>query len=229
MSTTLAVVPQTFDVILEALTEQGTLRAYEADQVRELLDPDFDFSEIATSAASVHVHVKVDDITDVPDELLRNLGPEGERRTPGYVRYSFTGGLNMIFSSYTLAQDDLIPGAVQRQKPFVDHIGLDLRDEGPSTRAHFEAIPDVAVRSGWRHKNQAGPVYCCYAEVGEKNWAYPPEGALGARRPVEFAFGNLKVYDSHVGCDLRPIDPAHPLADQAEDAACGPAHYAEES
>lgn len=226
--TTATLEATTFDVVLNELKTAGILKDHEAKQVKELIDPEFDFAAIAEHADSVHVHIKVDDIDSVPDELLRGLGPEGERRTPGYVRYSYPGGLNMIFSSYTLAQDDLIEGAVTLEKPFVDHIGLDLRDEGELSREIYQNVPEIALASGWRHRNQAGPVYCCYAEVGEKNWVYPPEGASKERRPIEFAFGNLKVYDSHVGCDLRPIDPSHPLAEKAADAACGPDHYEKE-
>jgi hypothetical protein len=94
----------------------------------------------------------------------------------------------------------------------VDHLGVDLRDESPATRALFDSIPQRAAEVGWRHVHQAAPLYCCYTACGEKHWVYPPEGAAGGRRPIEFAFGSLRQFETNMGCDYRPIDPAHPLA-----------------
>jgi hypothetical protein len=214
-----------FSAVTSHAEDLGLVKEHERSQVLELLDPDFRFAEIMSTASSVHVHVKVDDIESLPIDDLRTADLEGERTTPGYLRLAYKGGVNLIFSSYTLAQDDLIDGAVTQAKPFVDHLGVDLRDESDATRQAFEGVVGVAERSGWRTSHQGPPVYCCYSEIGEKNWVYPPEGALAERRPIEFAFGALKVHDAHVGCDLRPIDPAHPLADQADAAACGADHY----
>lgn len=217
-----------FERVLGGAEELGLLRSNEVAQTLEMLDGDFPFADLMAQASSIHVHVKVDDTEALPYEGLRALRPEGERTTPGYARFAYKGGCNLIYSSYTLAQDDLIEGAVHLSKPFLDHLGVDLRDESPITRLAFEEVPQRAVASGWRTAHQGPPVYCCYAEVGEKNWVYPPEGPLGPRRPIEFAWGSLKVHDSHVGCDLRPIDPAHPLAELADRAVCGADHYVEQ-
>ena len=44
--------------------------------------------------------------------------------------------------------------------------------------------------------------------------------------PIEFAYGPLELHDSKMGCDLRPIDPAHPRASEAHAAlaACAASH-----
>src|SRR5262249_50988436 len=89
--------------------------------------------------------------------------------------------------------------------------------------------PDRAGEVGWRHVPQGGegqPVYCCHTEVSGKHWVYPVAGEAGQTRPIEFAFGALEIHDSKMGCDLRPIDPAHPRAEEAKAvlAACTASH-----
>ena len=70
-------------------------------------------------------------------------------------------------------------------------------------------------------------MYCCHTEVEEKHWVYPNLGDAGQYRPIEFAFGELKIHDSKMGCDLRPIDPSHPRAAEASAAlsACAAGHH----
>lgn len=48
--------------------------------------------------------------------------------------------------------------------------------------------------------------------------------------PIEIAYGDLVIHDAKMGCDLRPIDPAHPRAGVAAAAlsACAASHAAEE-
>jgi alkylhydroperoxidase/carboxymuconolactone decarboxylase family protein len=60
---------------------------------------------------------------------------------------------------------------------------------------------------------------------------YPNVDAARQRRPIEFAFGELVVHDSKMGCDLRPIDPAHPRAAEAAAAlsVCAAAHGADDA
>ncbi len=58
---------------------------------------------------------------------------------------------------------------------------------------------------------------------------YPVAGDAGQHRPIEVAYGELKIHDTKMGCDLRPIDPAHPRAAEAAAAlsACASSHGAE--
>lgn len=202
-----------FESTLDFFTGEDLLSSVEAEQVVSLLDDDFEFADVFRFAESVHVHVEADSIDDLPHAAIRRgARPEHEETYPDMIKYGFQGGLGVIFSDFTIAQDDLIDGAVTGPKPYVDHLGVDLRDEGPETRAAFESIPTRAGDVHWRHVHQASPLYCCYVSVGEKHWVYPPEGTVRGRRPIEFAFGELKTYDTHMGCDYRPIDPGHPLA-----------------
>lgn len=192
----------------------GLVSRNEPDQVLSLLDEKFEFSETMRFAESVHVHVEVESVQDLPDtEILRNgLLSTSRYQEPDMVKYSYPGGLNLIFSAFTISQDDLLGNGATLPKPFVDHFGVDLRDESDATRAVFDAIPQRATEVGWRHVHQAAPLYCCYTACGEKHWVFPPDGGRGGRRPIEFAFGSLRQFESNMGCDYRPIDPAHPLA-----------------
>jgi hypothetical protein len=185
----------------------------EVEQVLSLLDRDFEFAEIMSFAESVHVHVEVDNIEDLPVREIERSGVSSIDRyqKPDMVKYSYNGGINVIFSAFPISQDDLIAGG-GLTKPFVDHLGVDLRDESADTRAIFNTIPERAVAVGWRHVHQAAPLYCCYTACSEKHWVYPPTPARPGYRPIEFAFGALRKFDSNMGCDYRPIDPAHPLA-----------------
>jgi len=193
-------------------TARGLLTDAEAAQVLEFAREDFPFAEAMHNAESLHVHVSADEREGLPDvEAIRVAAREtsGDDRERKYV---FASGLNVIFALDPTAQDEFIDGAAPRSKPYVDHLGVDLRDESDETRRIFDGIPFVARRAGWRHVAQEGPVRCCHVEMGPKHWVYPPEGVAGTRRPIEFAFGELKLADKYLGCDYRPIDPAHPMA-----------------
>jgi len=198
---------------LSFFSKLGLVSRNEPEQVLSMLDEAFEFSEAMRFAESVHVHVEVDSVKDLPDKEIQRNGVESISRyqEPDMVKYGYPGGINLIFSAFTISQEDLID-EIALPKPFVDHFGVDLRDESAVTRAAFDAIPSRAAEVGWRHVHQAAPLYCCYTACGEKHWVFPPEGGRGGRRPIEFAFGSLRQFESNMGCDYRPIDPAHPLA-----------------
>jgi hypothetical protein len=204
--------PDAFDAVTVFCCDQRLLTAEERGEILWLLGEDFPFTGAVRAADSVHVHVKVDDVLALPHPQIHDLGAAPENEAPGYIKYRFCGGINMIFSSIPVAADDLVEGAVMTPKPFMDHAGLDIRCEEPSHRAVFDAIPGQAAAGGWRTVAQSGPVRCCHTVVAGKHWVYPPASLTGWRRPIEIAFGALKVFDGSMGCDLRPMDPVHSLA-----------------
>ena len=213
---------------LRLFTERGLMADHEAAQVLEVVSETFPFARAMNNAESIHVHINADTVTGLPSEqgLLQACrtaaGDDRERK------FSFRSGLNVVLALDPTAQDELIPGAVTQAKPYVDHLGIDLREESPDTLEVFEAIPLMAARAGWRHQHQSGPVNCCHVEMGPKHWVYPPEGVQGTRRPIEFAYGELKMSDTYLGCDYRPIDPGHPLAAEAATlSSCEPAGQAQ--
>lgn len=214
--------------VLEQAQTLALISPAESEQVLSLFAPDFPFASAITEAASVHVHIKVDDTRDLPHQEIRARGATPHSETDGYIKYAFPGGLNLIFSSINISEDDLLIGEPRPAFPVMDHTGIDLRAETAPVQAAFDAVPGQAGVHGWRHVPQGGagtPVYCCHTEVKGKHWVYPPAGAAQAR-PIEIAFGELELHDAKMGCDLRPIDPAHPRAAEARDAltACAAAH-----
>jgi hypothetical protein len=85
----------------------------------------------------------------------------------------------------------------------------------------FNGIPSIAKQLEWEHVPQGGdgqPVYCCHTEVSGKHWLFPRGG--GGSRPIEVASGPLRIHGAKMGCDLRPLDPGHPIASKVP-ACCG--------
>jgi diadenosine tetraphosphatase ApaH/serine/threonine PP2A family protein phosphatase len=209
---------------LHQFQELGLVSDAETEEALSLLDPAFPFFAAMRMADSVHLHVKVDNTDDLPVSKILALGAEAENERPGYVKFRFSGGINLIFSSIPIAEEDQLSDP-RPPKPFVDHFGIDLRRETGIVRALFEDTLSMARRAGWPVKSQGGagrPVFCCHSTVAEKYWVYPPPKGFRWTHPLEFAYGPLSISLEMNGCDLRPIDPRHPAA--AEVAACAPAH-----
>ena len=204
--------------VARAAGELGLITRAEIDQLLALLDPGFPFFAALRQADSLHVHVKVEDTDALPHAALCALGSAPENARPGYVKYPYAGGLNLIFSSVPIADDDLLTAeqaGPPLPRPFVDHVGVDLRRTTGLVRAAFDDLAALARRAGWVSRPQGGagrPVFCCHVEVAEKLWVYPPLEASRWTRPIELAYGPLIVKGEMLGCDLRPIDPRHPAA-----------------
>lgn len=204
----------------------GLISAAESDEALSLLDPAFPFFSAMRMADSVHLHVKVEDVDDLPTAQILALGTYAENDRPGYVKYPFPGGINLIFSSIPTSEEDQLPEPTP-PKPYVDHFGIDLRRETGIVRALFEETTSMARRAGWPWKAQGGggrAVFCCHSMVAEKYWVYPPTEGSRWTRPLEFAYGPLMISLEMNGCDLRPIDPRHPSAGAIAACAAPAAH-----
>ncbi|WP_117208631.1 hypothetical protein [Allorhizocola rhizosphaerae] len=200
---------------LEFFRSEGFISADEQALIASLFEPGFVFADALSIAESIHVQIKCDDVTALPVAKIAAQGVTSQRTMKNFHKFSFPGGLGVIFTSGPIAEEDLIPGAVTRDLPFVDHLGIDLREDSEHSRAIYDALPGKGTAAGWRHVRQGGPnepVRGCSCEVPEKSWLYPPDGPDGFGRPIEFAFGELEVVAEDNGCDYRPIDPVHPLA-----------------
>jgi diadenosine tetraphosphatase ApaH/serine/threonine PP2A family protein phosphatase len=198
----------------------GLVSDTEIEEALSLLDPAFPFFAGMRMANSVHLHVKVANVDDLPFPEIEALGTRPENDRPGYIKYPFPGGINLIFSSIPIAEEDHLEEECP-PKPFVDHFGIDLRRETGLVRAVFEDTPAIARRAGWPTKSQGGggrQVFCCHSMVAEKYWVYPPPEGSRWTRPLEFAYGPLQISQEMNGCDLRPIDPRHAAAGSI--AAC---------
>jgi hypothetical protein len=215
--------------VMEVFAELGLLNLCEQKEVLGLFDPEHPFADSLRKADTIHVHIRVEDVFSLPHDQFRVGGGEVENGKDGYIKYRFADGVNMIFSSINVAQEDLAAAATcggeRRKRPFVDHLGIDLRQETAEVRKAFDEIGCVAKGQGWAVASQGAPgkpVYCCHVQVAEKHWAYPPEGS-GRSIPLEFAFGPLVINPGAFGCDLRPARPGSAEAQlaTANTGCCG--------
>ena len=198
---------------LDSLQSLKALGLVMEPEVQAILSLDSENSELADAvdaAETVHLHVKVDNTDLLPINEFFDAGARLDHQKPGFVKYRFPGGINAIFSHIKVAQEELAETETNRRaRPFLDHIGIDLRDDSETTRSIFDSLPDRGKRLHWAHAGQGGrgrPVYCCHVEVAEKHWLYPADnGHPGI--PLEFAFGPLIVNAESSGCDLRPANP----------------------
>src|SRR6185436_10305161 len=120
------------DQALETLTKfrgAGLLTEAEVNEVNTAFLSCFAFADAVQLADSLHVNIKVDDIHVVPPELVADARAENAKE--GYVKYAFPCGMNVIFSAIDISQNDLIEAKtnVKRPRPFLDHLGIDLRQE----------------------------------------------------------------------------------------------------
>jgi hypothetical protein len=192
-----------------ALRRCGLLNESEARAIDALLDADGPFARAVDLAETLHLHVKVDDTDALPIGEFLDAGAVLDHRRDGYVKFRFPDGLNAIFSHIRVAQEEAANGDNERRpRPYLDHVGIDLREETAPVQAAFADAQAIATRFGWGHAAQGGerPVFCCHVSVARKHWLYPSCGAL-AGIPVEYAYGALTVHADKAGCDLRPAPP----------------------
>lgn len=206
-----------FASVLDWYQGNGLVSAPERAGVLACFEADHPLGAAMGEADSFHLHIKVDELGQLPHATIQAFGGRAENAKDGYIKYAHAGGLNLIFSSIPIAEDDRLEDALPRPKPFVDHMGIDLRREEAPVKAVFDAAPAAARALGWAHVAQGGdrPVFCCHVQVSAKHWLYPGEGLPS----FELAYGPLVVNGDTTGCDLRPIDPRHPRAAQV--TCCG--------
>lgn len=221
---------QSFARVLAAYQDMMLVSEPEVRETLSLFDASHPLHATLNAADSLHVHIKVDDTSKLPRDKILSLDARPESEQAGYVKFAHGNGLNMIFSSIDVSVEDLIKEAPKAARPCLDHLGIDLRSLEPQVVALFDEAPKIAKNNEWAHIAQGGdgrPVYCCHTEVSGKHWLFPRNG--GGTRPIEIASGPLRIHGAKMGCDLRPIDPAHPFADKVPaccaDTSASPPHY----
>jgi len=184
----------------------------------------FPFHDVVQSSDSIHLHVKVDDANDAKLNSALSKFCDLEYSKEGFVKFRYTDGVNLIFSSIPVSEDELVETECQRRsRPFLDHIGIDLRDESEHVKKVFSGITDRAAAIGWACVSQGSDgkgVHCCHVEVQAKHWVFPSESSPSPQIPLEFAFGKLITNDVSGGCDLRPMDPIRKSREGVEISAC---------
>ena len=193
---------------LDFLAGLQLISACERQQVRMALG-EAALMACVERAETIHLHIKLDDTDRLAHAALEAAGGVLDHGKPGFVKYRMPGRVNAIFSHIPVSADDLRECAASRRgRPFLDHIGVDVRTVDAGSRAAFDALAGIADGKGWAHVRQGGTgsvVRCCHTVVDEKLWLFPAAKGL---RPIEIALGPLRDGGGASGCDLRPSDPA---------------------
>src|SRR5689334_21569988 len=137
MSSTTVTTPLDPAAVLAAVTRATDAGLCPPDAPRlvaELFDADFPFHDGVVRASSLHIHIKCADVDDLDRAGLAAIGAEVERTSTGYVKYHLPENANLIFSSFPVAEDDLVADDPADAGPYVDHLGVDLRDDSTPAR-----------------------------------------------------------------------------------------------
>src|SRR5258708_28824640 len=137
--------------IMEDIAQLGLVSKDEISYVTTALQPCHAFADGVALADTLHLNIKVDDIACLPEEFAYSRGAKKENAKDGYVKYAFPGNVNVILSAINISQDDLVEAQLGKKKPrpFLDHVGIDLRQETAPVRQFFDAIPYLASKAGW--------------------------------------------------------------------------------
>src|SRR4051794_18158210 len=129
--------------IVQEVAQLGLLSKEEIAYVTTALQPCHAFADGVALADTLHLNIKVDDIAVLPEEFALARGARKENAKEGYVKYAFPGNVNVILSAINISQDDLIEAKqhTKKPRPFLDHIGIDLRQETQPVHNFFDAIP----------------------------------------------------------------------------------------
>ena len=195
---------------LDTLTELGLVQERERAAALSLLASDSPWTAYVDAVESIHIHVKVADVLDLPINEFFDAGARLDHQKVGFVKYRFPGGLNAIFSEPRVGVEDSGAERASDQLPLVDHIGFDLRDPQPAHRQLFDALPDAAKEQYCAIASQGGAggsVACCYAQVEAKHWLFPQSDTSFGGMALEFAFGPMTLTPNTEGDDHRPETP----------------------
>lgn len=193
----------TLQTLVNILAENNLLDEQEQQRATIIADNSFEFASQVALAESIHLHVHVADIEQIPTGALLANGGQVTNKATGYIKYNFDGGVNLIFSHIPVAQKEKI--VRNNDAAYLDHIGIDIRSDDKISYITFQQIPMIAAGNDYLFTRQGDgkeAVKCCHMQVKEKYWVYP-----SANLNYEFAFGPLVVHSStSFGVDLRPAN-----------------------
>jgi hypothetical protein len=132
----------------DLLLDLQFMNACEQQRCLDLFDPNQPFAQAVAACESLHIHLKVDDTAQLPMDAFQHAGCQLDYAKEGFTKLLTGNGINLIFSSIAIAQDDLSETEQQqRKRPFVDHFGIDLRNESAEVKAEFDMVPAIAANS----------------------------------------------------------------------------------
>lgn len=130
---------------LAAIIQSGNLlNEEELSLITNLAKEDFSFAPQLAIADSVHYHIHVPDVEQLPHQLFIDNDGVVENKKEGYIKYGFPGNIKLIFSHIPVAQKE--QPAKCLEKSYLDHIGIDIRSEKKSGLYRFSAnTPDCST------------------------------------------------------------------------------------
>jgi hypothetical protein len=138
------------DSNLDTLDRFGLISKHERFEINELARAGGPFVNGLALAETMQLHIKVDDTDILPERAFLAVGAKLDHSTEGLVKYLFPARINIIFSHIKVSQDELVETESNRRpRPFLDHMGIDLRDEAPQVRATFEELATLAEELQW--------------------------------------------------------------------------------
>ncbi len=184
------------------LVDHKLLSKDELADVIQVASENFSFKKQLAAATSVHFHIHVKDVGELPCDLLYINGAKVANKAEGYIKYAFDGGINFIFSHIPIAHKEKDSST---RHSYLDHIGIDIRSDEKATYIVFQQIPLLSAQYDYLFTRQGDgkeSVKCCHMQVKEKYWVYPND-----RLNYEFAFGPLIINEGGTfGVDLRPAN-----------------------
>ena len=92
------------ETLFSFLEKQQLLDKEELQAVHDVAAENFPFAEQVAAAATVHFHIHVNNIEELPHELLQSHTGKIVNKAEGYIKYEFDDGINFIFSHIPVAQ-----------------------------------------------------------------------------------------------------------------------------
>jgi hypothetical protein len=207
---------QNLSSLLQMLHGEQLLADNEMQLASGVTKNNFPFAPQLFIADSIHYHIHVPDIALLPHQLLLNKGGTIVNRQEGYIKYSFPGAVNLIFSHIEVAQKEQIKN--NSDHSYLDHIGIDIRSKDKEAYIIFQQIPFLAAQNDYYFKRQGDGVdvvKCCHMQVKEKYWVY-----AGKNINYEFAFGPLVIHEDGFRVDIRPVNPFNKPEIEQNESCC---------
>ena len=155
--------------LIGLLNNQQLLSCTETELALAVFKDDFPFNKQAAIASSIHYHIHVANVDGLPHELFAAHGGTIVNKADGYIKYTFDGGINFIYSHIPVAQKEKAEHL--NNEVYLDHIGIDIRSDDRDSYITFQSIPLVSAINGYlftRQGDGTDVVKCCHMQVNEK-------------------------------------------------------------
>src|SRR4051812_29338465 len=92
--------------LIGLLNSSQLLSCAETEQAKAVFNEGFAFEKQVAIANSIHYHIHVTNVDELPHALFEGHGGKVVNKADGYLKYAFDGGINFIFSHIPVAQKE---------------------------------------------------------------------------------------------------------------------------